>query len=76
MARVARQVFALCLNLPHTAIGRVCPVATTFIDYGPSHTGGQLSLTGLAGRAVARDEDLELNILRLGFGIDIDERAL
>jgi hypothetical protein len=30
----------------------------------------------LAGIAVARDEDLELNVLRLGFGIDIDARAL
>jgi hypothetical protein len=76
VARVSRQVFALCLNLPHTAIGRVCPGAITFIDYGPSDTGWQLSLTGLAGIAVARDEDLVLNVLRLGFGIDIDERVL
>lgn len=39
LARVARQVLALWLNLPHMAIGRVCPGAITFIDYAPSDMG-------------------------------------
>jgi hypothetical protein len=73
---VARQVFASCLNLLPTAIGRVCPLATTFIDYAPSDTGWQLSLTGLASVRVACDEDLELNVLGLGFGINVDEPVL
>jgi hypothetical protein len=47
-----------------------------YVDHAPSGTGGQVSLPGLAGVTVARDERLELNLLGLGFGIDVDDRAL
>ncbi|MBU1362107.1 MAG: DUF3750 domain-containing protein [Gammaproteobacteria bacterium] len=76
VAWVARQVPALRLDLPPTAIGKDYLGSTTFIDHAPSGTGWQLSLLGLAGVTVARDEGLELNLLGLGFGIDVDDQAL
>lgn len=76
VAWVARQVPALRLDLPPTAIGKDYLGSTTFIDHAPSGTGWQLSLMGLAGVTVARDEGLELNVLGLGFGVDVDDGAL
>lgn len=76
VAWVARQVPALRLDLPPTAIGKDYLGATTFIDHAPSGTGWQLSLLGLAGVTVARDEGLEMNLLGLGFGVDVDDLAL
>lgn len=49
---------------------------TTFIDHAPSSTGWQVSLLGLASVTVARDEALELKLLGLGFGNDVENRAL
>jgi hypothetical protein len=76
VAWVARQVPALRLDLPPTAIGKDYLGATTFVDRAPSGTGWQLSLLGLAGVTVARDEGFELNLLGLGFGVDVDDRTL
>jgi len=76
VAWVARQVPGLRLDLPPTAIGKDYLGMTSFIDHAPSGTGWQLSLLGLAGVTVARDEGLELNLLGLGFGIDLDDMAL
>ena len=76
VAWVARQVPDLRLDLPPTAIGKDYLGLTTIIDHAPSGTGWQLSLLGLAGVTVARDEGLELNLLGLGFGIDVDDRVL
>ncbi|MDB5877861.1 MAG: hypothetical protein JWQ41_1275 [Variovorax sp.] len=76
VAWVARQVPALRLDLPPTAIGKDYLGPTTFIGHAPSGTGWQFSLLGLAGVTVARDEGLELNLLGLGFGVDVDDLAL
>jgi hypothetical protein len=76
VAWVARRVPALRLDLPSTAIGKDYLGPTTFIDHAPSGTGWQVSALGLAGATVARDEGVELNVLGLGFGIDVDDRAL
>lgn len=76
VAWVARQVPALRLDLPPTAIGKDYLGATTFVDHAPSGTGWQLSALGLAGVTVARDEGVEFNLLGLGFGLDVDDRAL
>ncbi len=76
VAWVARQVPALRLDLPPTAIGKDYLGPTTVVAPAPSGTGWQLSLMGLAGVTVARDEGLELNLLGLGFGIDVDDRGL
>ena len=76
VAWIARQVPELRLDLPPTAIGKDYLGLTTFIDRAPSGTGWQLSVLGLAGATLAQDEGLELNLLGLGFGIDVDDRVL
>ena len=76
VAWVARRVPALHLDLPPTAIGKDYLGASTFVDHAPSGTGWQLSLLGLAGVTVAREEGLELNLLGLGFGIDVNDLQL
>ncbi|WP_326543473.1 DUF3750 domain-containing protein [Pseudorhodoferax sp.] len=76
VAWVAREVPELRLDLPPTAIGKDYLGATQFVASAPSGTGWQLSLLGLAGITLARDEGLELNLLGLGFGVDLDDLAL
>jgi hypothetical protein len=69
IAHIARTVPGLGLELPPTAIGKdylgAGGVAPT-----PSGTGYQVSLLGLLGLSVGRDEGLELNLLGLTLGID------
>ena len=75
-AWVARQVPALHLDLPPTAIGKDYLGPNTFFAHAPSGTGWQLSVLGLAGITVAREEGLELNLLGLGFGFDVNDMKL
>jgi len=76
VAYVARQVPELRLDLPPTAIGKDYLGPATFIAQAPSGTGWQVSLFGLAGVTVAREEGLELNLLGLGFGVDVNDARL
>ncbi|MBP9928050.1 MAG: DUF3750 domain-containing protein [Rhodoferax sp.] len=76
VAYVARQVPELALDLPPTAIGKDYLGPTTFVAKAPSGTGWQVSLFGLAGVTVAREEGLEINLLGLGFGIDLNDQRL
>lgn len=76
VAWIARQVPALGLDLPSTAIGKDYLGPTTLLAPAPSGTGWQISLLGLVGATVARAEGLELSLLGLGVGIDLDDRRL
>ena len=76
MAYVERQVPELELDLPVTAIGKDYPINGSVIDRAPSGTGYQLSMLGLLGLTLARDEGLELNLLGLSFGIDFSKPAI
>jgi hypothetical protein len=76
MAWIARHVPELGLDLPATAIGKDYLGPTTFLAPAPSGTGWQVSVLGLAGATVARTEGLELNLLGLSVGIDLDDRRL
>ena len=76
VAWVAREVPELRLDLPPTAIGKDYLGPTQFLAHAPSGTGWQVSLLGLAGILLARDEGLEFNVLGLGFGVDLDDMAL
>ncbi len=76
MAYVGRQVPELELDLPVTAIGKDYPINGSVIDRAPSGTGYQLSMLGLLGLTLARDEGLELNLLGLSFGIDFSKPAI
>lgn len=75
-AHVARHVPELKLEMPVTAIGKDFPVNGAFIDTAPSGTGFQVSVYGLLGILMAREEGLELNLLGLSFGIDLNRPAL
>ena len=76
VAFVARAVPELGLDLPPTAIGKDYLGPSTWVARAPSGSGWQLSLAGLAGVTVAREEGLEFNLLGLGFGVDVNDRRL
>ncbi|MGF1629680.1 MAG: DUF3750 domain-containing protein [Kiloniellaceae bacterium] len=69
-ATVARQVPALQLDLPPTAVGKDFLGETDFLAAAPSGTGYQLSALGVLGLLAAWEEGLEVNILGMTFGID------
>lgn len=75
-AYVARRVPELELELPVTAIGKDFPVNGTMIDRAPSGTGYQVSIYGLLGLMVGWKEGVEINLLGLSFGVDLNSPAL
>lgn len=69
-AYIARAVPELGLALPANAVGKdFLPDFRVFAP-APSATGYQVSLFGLAGLLVARDEGVELNLFGLDIGVD------
>jgi hypothetical protein len=76
VAWIARQVPELGLDLPATAIGKDYLGPTTWLASAPSGTGWQVSMLGLVGATLARSEGLELNLLGLSVGVDLDDRRL
>ena len=70
IAYVARSIPELALDLPPTAIGKDFLSNGKFVASTPSGTGYQLSLLGLIGILLGKEEGLEINILGLTFGID------
>ena len=75
-AYVARAVPELGLELPPHAVGKDYLGATDFVASAPSGTGYQVSLFGLFGLLLAREEGLEVTILGLTFGIDPMDLAI
>jgi hypothetical protein len=75
-AYIGKKVPELRLELPVTALGKDYPINGSLIDHTPSGTGYQLSLFGLLGATLARDEGVEINLLGLSFGIDFFKPAL
>lgn len=71
VAFVAREVPALGLALPGTAIGKDYLPDGEFFDSAPSGRGVQVSLGGLFGVLAAPAEGLELNVLGLVFGVEL-----
>lgn len=76
IAFIARRVPALGLDLPPTAIGKDFRSLSDPVGTAPSGSGLQISLLGLAGLIVAPEEGVEINLLGLGFGVDIADPAL
>lgn len=70
VAHIAREVPELKLALPTTAIGKDYLSGGAILDSAPSGTGCQISLFGLAGITVAREEGIEVNLLTANFGFD------
>jgi hypothetical protein len=76
IAHLGREIPELRLSLPSTAIGKDYLVGGAIVAPAPSGTGYQVSLSGLLGVTVARDEGLELNVLGLVTGVDLRGPAL
>jgi Protein of unknown function (DUF3750) len=76
VAYVGRRVPELRMDLPATAIGKDYPINGSLLDRTPSGTGYQISMLGVLGVAVGREEGFELNLLGLNFGIDFFNPAL
>lgn len=76
VAHIARQVPELRVDLPATAIGKDYLPGGAIAATAPSGTGVQLSLFGLLGVTAALEEGIELNLLGLAFGIDLNSPAL
>ncbi|MGE0861262.1 MAG: DUF3750 domain-containing protein [Gammaproteobacteria bacterium] len=70
VAAVAREVPALGLSLPGTAIGKDYLAGGAWWGPAPSGSGYQVSLFGYVGLLLAREEGLELNLLGAVFGLD------
>jgi hypothetical protein len=76
VAWIARQVPALRLDLPATAIGKDYLANGDWLAAMPSGTGWQVSIYGLLGIGLAREEGIEFNLLGLSFGVDVNDFAL
>jgi Protein of unknown function (DUF3750) len=72
VAHVARAVPELGVDLPPTAIGKDFLPGGSLFARAPSGTGYQLSLYGLLGLTGALEEGVELNVLGLSFGLDLN----
>ncbi len=69
-AFIARQVPDLGLVLPANAVGKDYVGLGIYYAKAPSNTGWQVTINGLFGILLARQEGLEINILGLVFGIN------
>ena len=76
LAHIGREVKALQLDLPANAIGKDYRPLTNPVGVSSSGSGLQISLLGLLGVSVGLQEGLELNVLGLNFGIDLNAPAL
>jgi hypothetical protein len=68
-AWIARRLPELRLDLPPTAIGKDF-LGDSLVAASPSGTGWQVSLFGLTGLLLSREEGIEINILGLTLGLD------
>jgi hypothetical protein len=76
VAHLGRAIPEMRLTLPSLAIGKDYLPLSQWLSPMPSGTGYQLSLGGVVGVALARDEGLEINLFGLVAGIDWRHRAL
>ena len=76
MAWVGRHVPELKMDLPANAIGKDYPINGSIFDRTPSGSGYQLSMLGILGISMGREEGFELNLLGLNFGVDLLKPAL
>ncbi len=76
LAHIGREVPALRLDLPANAIGKDYRPLERPLGLSPSGSGLQFSLLGLFGLSVGLEEGLELNLLGLNFGVDLNSPAL
>ncbi len=76
IAHLGREIPALRLAMPPTALGKDYVALDGVVGWTPSHTGVQVSMFGLLGVLAGWDEGVEVNVLGLVTGIDIRDPAL
>jgi hypothetical protein len=76
VAYLGRAIPELQLTMPALAVGKDYLPITQVVATTPSGTGYQLSLGGVLGLSLARDEGLELNLFGLVAGVDFRHPAL
>ncbi|GHU05906.1 hypothetical protein FACS1894158_10410 [Betaproteobacteria bacterium] len=76
LAHIGREVPELKLDLPANAIGKDYRPLSDPVGLSPSGSGVQLSILGLLGASVGFQEGLEINILGLNFGLDLNSPGL
>jgi hypothetical protein len=76
VAYLGRAIPDLQLTMPPTAVGKDYLPGGALVARTPSGTGWQLSLAGVLGVAVGKEEGLELNLLGLTLGVDVLHPAL
>jgi hypothetical protein len=76
VAHIARSVPELRLDLPPNAVGKDFLPGGAIVAAAPSGTGIQFSLFGLLGVLGALEEGVEVNLLGLAFGIDLNTPAV
>ena len=76
VAHIIREVPALRAVMPVTAIGKDFLLDAGLVGVAPSGTGYQVSLFGLLGLLLAREEGVEFNILGLSIGFDVLDAAV
>lgn len=70
IAHIGREVPGLGMELPATAIGKDFLLNGSIVAPSISGTGYQVSVYGLAGVTLAKEEGLEINLLGANFGLD------
>jgi len=75
-AYLLRNTPELTVALPGNALGKDFLINTRFWGPTPSNSGYQLSLFGIFGLMLAREEGFEINILGLVFGLNWQQQAL
>ncbi len=75
VAHLGREIPALRLAMPSTALGKDYVTLDRVVGWTPSHTGIQVSMFGLLGVLAGWEEGVEVNVLGLVTGIDIRDPA-
>ena len=76
LAHIGREVPALKLDLPANAIGKDYRPITNPLGISSSGSGVQATLFGLLGVNVGLGEGVEINLLGLNFGVDLNSPGL
>ena len=76
LAHIGREVPALKLDLPANAIGKDYRPITSPLGISSSGSGVQATLLGLLGVNVGLGEGVEVNLLGLNFGVDLNSPGL
>jgi hypothetical protein len=76
IAHIGREVSALKLDLPANAIGKDYRSIAHVVGLSSSGSGVQATFLGLLGMNIGLQEGLEINVLGLDFGLDLNSPGL